>query len=324
MGVVAKRQPGGGKTMTIHSVAEKPATRAPHESSLTAFASKDIGNSHPDERPIGALLIDEGKIKLEDAERILRAQREHHLRFGEAAVRLGLVSQLDIDAALCRQFDYPYLRQNNQSLSHELVAAYQPFSRQVETLRGLRSQLMLRWFGSHSRHKAMAVISPERGEGRSFIAANLAVVFSQLGEHTLLIDADMRNPRQHSLFKLGNAVGLSAVLSGRGGPDSVQRISDLVDLSVLPAGGQPPNPQELLARPSFGLLLEELSKEFDVIVIDTPASDDFADVQTIASRAGGALMVVHTDSTRLKPARELARNISETGATVIGTVMNNH
>jgi chain length determinant protein tyrosine kinase EpsG len=308
--------------MTINNLAEKAAGKMVHGATTSAFSNREIGIGHPDGKSIGALLMDGGKLRLEDAERILRMQREHKLRFGEAAVKLGLVSEADIEVALSRQYDYPYLRQNNPALSAELVAAYQPFSQQMEALRGLRSQLMLRWFDSDGKRKALAVASPDRGEGRSFIAANLAVVFSQLGEHTLLIDADMRNPRQHSLFKLENSIGLSAVLSGRGGLDSVQRIGALVDLSVLPAGALPPNPQELLARPLFSRLLEELADEFDVIVIDTPAGDKYADVQTIAARAGGALMVVHTDVTRLKPARDLAQNISEAGATVIGAVMN--
>ena len=110
---------------------------------------------------------------------------------------------------------------------------------------------MLRWFDTDPAHKALAIISGERREGRSYIAANLAVVFSQLGEHTLLIDADMRNPSQHKLFGLDNGGGLSAVLSGRGRPVTVKHVPGLPDLWVLPAGAPPPNPLELLARPQF-------------------------------------------------------------------------
>jgi len=289
------------------------------------FASRQEekdGHNPANERQIGALLIDAGKLKVEDAEAILRLQREQGLRFGEAAVRLGLISEADIEIALSRQFDYPYLRQNTHGLSQQLVAAYKPFSPEVENLRGLRSQLMLRWFDSDTDRKTLAVVSPSRGEGRSFIAANLAIVFSQLGEHTLLIDADMRNTVQHELFKLESNNGLSAVLSGRGNSDSVQRIPDFVDLSVLPAGAKPPNPQELLVRPLFGRLLEELAKEFDVIIIDTPAGEAYADAQTIAARAGGALLVARKDSSVVKPTQALLNNISEAGATVIGAVIN--
>ena len=308
--------------MTLSNVAELAAEKISQRPALSALGRNDSAAGLYNEKSLGALLMDAGKLKLEDAEAILRTQREHNLRFGEAAVKLGLVTEIDIEVALSRQFDYPYLRQNDHSLGAELVAAYQPFSPQVEALRSLRSQLMLRWFDIDSQRKALAVVSPERGEGRSFIAANLAVIFSQLGEHTLLIDADLRNPRQHALFKLGNSIGLSALLSGRGGRESVQRVPSLVDLSVLPAGSLPPNPQELLSRSVFTRLLEELAAEFDVIIIDTPAGNANADAQTVAVRAGGALMVVHKDLTRIKPTRELAKNISEAGATVVGAVMN--
>jgi len=209
------------------------------------------------DRSIGAILIDAGRLKPESAEKILRLQRDEGLRFGDAATRLGLLKQSDIDFALARQFDYPYLLRGQSLVSEELVAAYSPFTPQVEALRALRSQLMLRWFDTDPAHKALAVVSAERREGRSFIAGNLAIVFSQLGEHTLLIDADMRNPCQHTLFGLENRAGLSAVLSGRGGPDTIQRIPSLLDLSVLTAGAQPPNPSELLSRPLFSQLLHE-------------------------------------------------------------------
>src|SRR3990172_1808625 len=175
------------------------------------------------QQSIGAILIDVGKLTPEDAERILRLQREQGLRFGEAATQLGLVTQADIDFAISRQFDYPYLLHGHSEVSEEVIAAYTPFSPQVEALRALRSQLMVRWFDTDPAHKALAIVSAAPNEGRSFVAANLAVVFSQLGEHTLLIDTDMRNPCQHKLFSLDNRAGLSAVLSGRGGPEVIQR-----------------------------------------------------------------------------------------------------
>ena len=99
---------------------------------------------------------------------------------------------------------------------------------------------MLRWFDAETGHKALAVVSPDAGEGRSFIAANLAVVFSQLGERTLLIDADLRNPSQHQLFRLPNKLGLSSILAGRAElEETVTRIPGLIDVSVMPAGATP-------------------------------------------------------------------------------------
>jgi receptor protein-tyrosine kinase len=272
-------------------------------------------------RSIGAILIDSGILTPDNAERILRLQKEKGLRFGDAAIELRLLTQEDIDQALSSQFDYPYLRKGQSNVSAELIAAYNPFDAQVEALRALRSQLMLRWFDTEAERKTMAVTSPGRGEGRSFLAANLAVVFSQLGERTLLIDADMRNPRQHELFGLKNASGLSSMLTGRG-EDPVHRIPALLGLSVLPAGPKAPNPQELLGRPAFTQLLAELAPAFDVILIDTPAGSQYADVQTVAVRAGSALLVARKHLSHVSAVRGLSEQLSQSGVAVVGSVLN--
>jgi len=274
-------------------------------------------------RSIGAILVDTGRLSAENAERILRLQKEQGKRFGDAAIELGLLSEDDIRFALASQFDYPYLPAGDTSLSHELVAAYQPFSPAVEQLRALRSQLMLRWFDAEAQRKALAIVSPGNGEGRSFIAANLAIVFSQLGERTLLIDADLRTPRQHELFKLRQNAGLSGVLAGRvGGNEAVVRVPSLLGLSVLPAGAVPPNPQELLGRPAFIELLQSIGRDFDVVIIDTPAGNEYADAQTIAVRAGAALMLARKNQSSMPELADLTRSLQQSGATLVGSVLN--
>ncbi|HWM41975.1 MAG TPA: chain length determinant protein tyrosine kinase EpsG, partial [Burkholderiales bacterium] len=257
-----------------------------------------------------------------DVERILERQREQGGRFGDAGKALGLVEQRDIDFALSRQFDYPYLRSGESRVSQSVVAAYEPASPQVEALRALRSELMLHWFNEDAAHKSVAIVSEARGEGRSHIAANLAVVLSQLGGRTLLIDADLRKPSQHALFGLENRVGLSAVLAGRAGAEAVQRVAELGNLSVLPAGVAPPNPQELLARPTFGVLLERLAEHVDFILIDTPPAAESADAQTVAARARAALFVVRKNHSRLWRVQAIAEGLARTRAAVLGAVLN--
>lgn len=273
-------------------------------------------------RSIGAILIDAGRLTAEDAEKILRLQKDRGMRFGDAAQQLKLLTEDDIRYALARQFDYPYLPAGDQSLSQELVAAYRPFTEPVERLRALRSQLMLRWFDGESSRKALAVVSPGNADGRSFLAANLAIVFSQLGERTVLVDADLRKPRQHELFHLANKGGLSDVLAGRAGPESVVRIASLLGLSVLPAGAMPPNPQELLGRGSFVELLEGLGKNFDTIIIDTPATGKFADAHTVAARAGAALLVARKNLTSASELQQLSRSLQQSGIEMVGCALN--
>ena len=293
------------------------------QASIPAFLHREAREGAVSrDRSIGAILIDAGRLRPEGAEQILRLQKEEGLRFGEAGIKLGLITEADIHQALSRQFDYSYLLPGESSVSEELVAAYNPFSPQVEALRGLRSQLMLRWFTGEPEKKALAVVSPDRGEGRSYLAANLAVVFSQLGEHTLLIDADMRHPRQHALFNLTNKSGLSSILAGRGESQAVQRIPAFQDLSILPAGATPPNPQELLGRPMFSKLLEELALEFDIVIVDTPATASGADAQTIAVRAGAAMMVARKNESRLEDLQQLGSGLRQASANVVGVVLN--
>ncbi|MDB5799930.1 MAG: epsG [Rhodocyclales bacterium] len=277
-----------------------------------------------DGKLIGTILTEDGRLSLEDADRVLRVAQENGLRFGEAAKRLNILSEDDIQFALARQFDYFRVTPGRSTLSGELIAAYDPDSAAAEGLRALRSQLMLRWFGASALHQTLAVVSADRGEGRSWTAANLAIVFSQLGERTLLIDADLRNPRQHSMFGIDNSVGLSTLLTGRRAESCIQRIPQLRDLSILPAGMLPPNPQELLSRPFFDMFLSEIRKQYDVILLDTPAAAVNADAQTIAARAGSAVLITQKDISRSTRIKRVLNDIRETGAQVVGSVISKH
>ena len=272
-------------------------------------------------RAIGTILVDAGRLAQDDAELILQFQRQRGARFGDAGLALGLLSEDDVRFALSVQFGYPYLSRDS-TMSRELVAAYEPASRPVEQLRALRSQLMLRWFGTGVDRRGLAIVSASPMEGRSYIAANLAIVFSQLGERTLLIDADMRAPRQHQLFNLGKKAGLSDMLAGRAGPEAVVGVPALQDLSVLPAGAIPPNPQELLGRQEFSKLLQSLGEDFSVIIIDTPSAGECADAHTVAVRAGAALMVARQNRSSVRQMAKFTQGLREFGVTLVGSVLN--
>ncbi len=273
---------------------------------------------------IGSILINSGRLTADEAQRILQEQHIGRQRFGDAGIALGLLTPADIDFALSNQFSYPYLIHGQSNVSEEVIAAYDPFSKQVEALRALRSQLVMRWFGSSEQRSAMAITSAERGDGRSYIAANLAVLFSQLGQRTLLIDADMRNPSQHRLFGIENRSGLSSILSGRSGVADIHRIPSLVDLSILPSGATPPNPQELLGRSAFPHMLREFNSEFDVILIDTPPDYDYADSQTAAARAGSALVVARKNISHAGAIGNLVDSMKHAGVMVVGAVLNEY
>ncbi len=275
-------------------------------------------------RTIGAILVEQGRLSAEEAEEIQRFADAHRLRFGDAALQLNRLTQVDIDLAVAQQFNYPILpRGGPGGVADEVIAAYAPQSPAVEPLRAIRSLLTVRWPKDESR-KVLAITSAERGEGRSWLAANLAIVFAQIGVRTLLIDADMRHPRQHELFNVGNSAGLSALLTGRAGRETTHRIHPQLPLFVLPAGQLPPNPQELVSRPVFDLVLERFAEQFDVVVLDTPAVTEAADAQLLALRAGGAVMLVRRNRTRYAQLAAAMQSLNQTGVNVIGSVVNEH
>ena len=268
---------------------------------------------------IGALLQEAGKLTPENTDAVLRMQEETGIRFGEAAQALGMVSAADIQQVLARQFDYPYIPAGDKVFSSRLVAAYDPFSRQVEKLRAVRGQLMLRWFGRG--HRSLAIVGVEPGSGTSLFAANLAVVFSQLGQNTLLVDANLRQPSQHEIFNLQGKTGLSDMLAGRATMAAVTRIDAFESLAVLGAGTLPPNPAELLARKDFTGLNAQLEALHDVVLYDTSDVLTAHDSLPVMARARGVLLVVHRNATSLYDVAALSEQVRYAGAEVVGSVL---
>lgn len=271
--------------------------------------------------PIGDLLQRNGVLSEQEVRRVITLQREQGLRFGEAAVQMGLLSEQDINRALARQFDYPYVNSDQSNLHKSLYAAYEPFDTAAELMRGLRSTLSLRWFTEKT--KMLTVVGSRSGEGCSNLAANLAISYAQLGERTLLIDADLRAPVQHKLFGLESDKGLTSLLGGRSSlHDSVLKVELFPQLSVLCAGHGVPNPQELLGRLTFTYLMETLPAGFDVVIVDTSPILDYADAQMVAARSGGALLVGRRDRTRLADIAKSKQQLQVPGVTLLGVVIN--
>jgi chain length determinant protein tyrosine kinase EpsG len=269
---------------------------------------------------IGQQLIDMGKIAPTDIARIIANQRARGLRFGEAAVQLGLLKPEDLRRALSEQNAYPYVEVGGSWMNPALVAAHKPFDAAAEAIRGLRSQLLLRWFTD--RRKALAVSGPRAAAGTSTIAANLAICFAQLGRRTLLVDANLRAPRLADLFGVHGGHGLSDVLGGRCRPgDAIGTVTPFAQLALLTAGPVPPNPQELLGRAGFPFLLETSRAAYDVVIVDTPPALEYSDAPLIAAVTTGYLLVARRHRTRLADLERVRGAMTPTGATLIGTVI---
>ena len=191
-------------------------------------------------------------------------------------------------------------------------------------MRALREQLLQRWFDGPPSHRALLLAGVERDEGRSFITANLAVAFAQLGAKTLVVDADLRRPSQHALFKLRNRGGLSNLLAGRPRGGEIVEIPALPSLSVLPSGPLPPNPQELLARPRMAQLLANLYQRYEVVLVDSPAAADCADAQTLSRHVAGTCLIARRGRTPVEQLGSLDAAMRQAGTNVIGAVFNDH
>lgn len=273
------------------------------------------------DRPIGEILVEANALTDEQVEAVLQHQAVRGLRFGDAAVSLGFTGQDTVLWALSQQFEYPYATGDAAQLHEELFMANRPFSDDVEAFRDLRSHLLMTAMSEEHR-RAVAVVSPNIADGKTFIVSNLAVAFSQLPGSTLVIDADMRSPRMHTVFGIEGGSGLSNILSGRSGAGAIRRVPGLPNLHVLPVGPMPPNPLELVQKPNFQLVLNELAAKFDYVLVDTPAAVHGSDARLIAARAGAALIVSRRDNTQVKPAQKLVAQLGKANVMLAGVVMN--
>ncbi|MCU7891743.1 MAG: AAA family ATPase [Candidatus Thiodiazotropha sp. (ex Ustalcina ferruginea)] len=270
---------------------------------------------------LGISLVDQGKIESKDIEKILSYSQKHMLRFGEAAVKLKLLTRQDLDEAIAAHFNYPYLGKEERDIPKELVAALRPFSAKGEALRTLRAQLTLRWFSKGK--KTLAVVGSHGKSGSSYIAANLALVWSQLGDRTLLVDADLSCGRQHALFGVKNEIGLSSVLIGRSSLESaIKPLGSFSGLSLLPSGAPPPNPGELLERNNFSSILDSLREEYSVVLFDAPpVMNAGGGAEFVAARCEGALVILRKNRTPLSVASKSIDRIRSYDTEIVGSVL---
>lgn len=297
--------------------------QAPKSAQATEPPAQDADEKVLD-RSIGDLMREAHKLTDAQIEQILIHQREHDIRFGEAAVALDFVTNDDVVWALSQQFHYPYVP-GEGTTNAELVVAASPFSDEAEAFRELRSQLMMGVMSAEEQPRALAVLSPNVGDGKTYLAANLAIAFSQLGGRTLLVDADMRTPRQQGVFGIGHPMaGLSGILSGRAEQNVIVQIPDLPSLYLLPAGAVPPNPLELVQRPAFSLLVNELLSKFDYVIVDTPANVHGADARVIAAKCGAALVLGRKAKSRMDGMHHLLSSLRKSPVKVAGVVMNEY
>jgi receptor protein-tyrosine kinase len=231
--------------------------------------------------------------------------------------RLGLVeSEVARGSALAEEHATPPVAVPGRGVR----LAHDPYHVRSETVRALRTELLLR-HDLPQQANTVALLSPGSGEGRSQLAAELAVSFAQLGRRTLLVDADLRRPQQHLLFGLEHSTGLIQALS-HGSTPLLHPVKGLPRMFLLGAGGVPPNPLELLSETHFAVLIEHWRNEFDFIVFDTPPLSRCADGLAVATAVGRVLALGRADHTSSREMRDMLRRLAATQARILGAVLN--
>ena len=214
-------------------------------------------------------------------------------------------------------------------MKKELIAELDPKSPISEVFRTLRTNIQ--FMNTKGKLKTLLVTSTFPGEGKSWVASNLAVTFAQAGKKVVLIDADMRKGRQYNIFGISPIPGLSNYLSGVDIDDEQRDVTDIADyvqdteidnLFVMPAGNIPPNPSELLISPQMVNLLEQLKELCDIVIIDGTPNELVTDSLIITRLVDSTIIVTASKQTKKDNLRRAIQNIQNVGGKIAGVVVN--
>jgi succinoglycan biosynthesis transport protein ExoP len=204
---------------------------------------------------------------------------------------------------------------------YRLVTLLYPRSRASESFRTLRTNL--EFASIDVPITSLLVTSSVPGEGKTTVAANLAVAFAQAGRRTVLVDADLRHPEVHLLFKCENEIGLTTILrSDAGSTINALRPTDEANLRVLTSGPIPPNPAELLGSKKMRTIIESLKQEADIVVFDSPPLRAVTDAAVLAPAVDATLLIIDAGRTRRAVVRQGREALVRVGARMIGATLN--
>lgn len=203
-----------------------------------------------------------------------------------------------------------------------LITITDPRSPVAEAYRSLRTNLSFANLDQKLRTILVTSAAPE--QGKSTVLANLAIVEAQAGRQVIIVDADLRRPRQHELFGLVNSQGLTTMLAEENGLQQPPLQATAVPgLQVLTSGPQPPLPAEMLASERMGRAIAALAARADLVLFDAPPVVAVTDAAILASQVDGVLLVIHADRTRREHAQRAQQLLEKVNAHIIGSVLNN-
>ncbi|MCU0610670.1 MAG: polysaccharide biosynthesis tyrosine autokinase [Candidatus Eisenbacteria bacterium] len=211
-------------------------------------------------------------------------------------------------------------RWGKNPITSHLVTHAEPSSSGAEAFRVLRTNLLFSAAGSPCA--VIAVTSAEPGEGKSTATVNLGATLAQAGNRTLLVDCDLRAPVLHSVFEHARKPGFSDVVVFGMSPREVLFATSVENLFCMTSGTIPPSPSDILSSSKATKVLEEMRKDFDFILIDTPPALLSADTSIIAAKADGVIFIVRPGATSRPALDNALRHLLQSGSRIIGCVMN--
>ncbi|NRD76339.1 CpsD/CapB family tyrosine-protein kinase [Bacillus sp. BRMEA1] len=211
-------------------------------------------------------------------------------------------------------------RKKKRKKNVHLVAHYNSISPITEQYRLIRNNLC---FSSVDKQiKSIVITSPEKGDGKSTTAANLAVVLAQQGKKVLLVDTDLRKPSVHYAFHVSNMIGLTDVLTRKIELDRAIMKTYIPNLDILTCGTIPPNPSELLNSKTMEYVMGGLSLNYDFVVYDTPPILVVTDSQIMANKCDGVVLVVASGKTTKDQALKAKELLEKANSNLLGVVVN--
>ena len=200
------------------------------------------------------------------------------------------------------------------------IVELDPHSEVAEAMRAVRTSLT---FGvPMEQSRSILVTSPEPGDGKSTVAANLAIALANAGKRVLLVDGDLRNSTLHEFFGISNQYGFADILSDKEPVHTAVIKCSIARLGLLPGGPTPMAPSELLNDPAFGEMLQEVYRQYDHVVIDSPPVLRVDDARIMAATCDCTLLVARAEKTSHGNLREAASRLADVGAFVAGVVLN--
>ncbi|RZF27477.1 polysaccharide biosynthesis tyrosine autokinase [Paraburkholderia sp. UYCP14C] len=210
--------------------------------------------------------------------------------------------------------------QLDAGIQNRILAARFPHDTSVEALRSVRTAVTRDL--AHARNNIVMIIGPTPSAGKSFVAANLAILHAEVGSRVVLIDADMRRGHLASLFNESNRGGLSEVLAERMPLRNALRSTHIDGLTFLSCGARPENPAALLMKPRLKDLLERLSGQFDLVIIDTPPFLAVTDASIVANEAGASLLVLRSGMQSEEEIADTVKKMERAEGRIAGAVFN--